>query len=681
MNYIETIRYIWNKYIVFFILILFTFLTAVISRCNILDPIMFVFVQLAFIFMPGYALQKSLGLSYQNSLVRGLVSYATGYTMSILLYLVMLMMGIQHLIIYIYIIICVISAIYLYYTPNTIIKDGYADLKEIKTFMYILLIALTFGMVLYQFPNLNPSLKQYNTELTPDLVFWMRNTVAATKCYPLPELSVLGKVFFYHYFTSINLAFLKYTTGIEIYDLCFVYSYLVTVFLVVSGLYVACKELINSNRLVFVTMCFALFTQSLEPITHVYYSAHIYLASFGFAEGMGMFFFTLYFYLRMIRDNHSKWKLLLFTMLLFFSTSGLKGPIGAILLVGIAIGSLYLMFCKNDYCFGLLSGGGLLLVFVLTISLFVININGSTAEGSTAELSLSIIDTLFHSPYFKKVYLFLLSIGLLKPVAYILILIPFLISSFLIPFLVYYVTYNSKKTINSSVRLILIGMISVGVFLGLFVSQKGNSQSYFLFIGIPLLFLLSLIKDNESEFDYNTLRNLRFVFIIGVFISSIQYHRIFLNSMVSLVRSYSLATEFVGKVLRPLGDPDETGISINKSEIDGLRWLRANSSTDAIILSNKVLSEQMGSRSFWVSSLSERQTFFESYDYSNVSNEIIETNCNQIRSFYEGDINALNYLKKQGCTHAVIFNGIVPNNYPENCNVIYKKKNITIVEL
>ena len=81
--------------------------------------------------------------------------------------------------------------------------------------------------------------------------------------------------------------------------------------------------------------------------------------------------------------------------------------------------------------------------------------------------------------------------------------------------------------------------------------------------------------------------------------------------MVSLVRSYSLATEFVGKVLRPLGDPDETGISINKSEIDGLRWLRANSSTDAIILSNKVLSEQMGSRSFWVSSLSERQTFFE----------------------------------------------------------------------
>ena len=89
----------------------------------------------------------------------------------------------------------------------------------------------------------------------------------------------------------------------------------------------------------------------------------------------------------------------------------------------------------------------------------------------------------------------------------------------------------------------------------------------------------------------------------------------------------------------------------------------------------------MGSRSFWVSSLSERQTFFESYDYSNVSNEIIETNCNQIRSFYDGDINALNYLKKQGCTHAVIFNGIAPNNYPENCNVIYKKKNITIVEL
>ena len=256
-------------------LILFTFFAAVVSRCNLLDPIKFIFVQLAFIFLPGYALQRLIRLSYQNSLVRVLVSYATGYTISLIVYLAMLIADIQQYVLFACIILCVISTVYLYLSKNNV-ADGKIEQKEKLYFTCVLLAALIASMLLFQFANILPTFKQSNASLNQDLVFWMRNAVAATKGYPLPELSVAGKVFFYHYFTSINIAFLRFTTGIEIYDLCFVYSYLVTVLLIVSGLYVACKELINSYKIAFVAICFILFTKNLDPISHIFFNDHLF---------------------------------------------------------------------------------------------------------------------------------------------------------------------------------------------------------------------------------------------------------------------------------------------------------------------------------------------------------------------------------------------------------------------
>ena len=89
----------------------------------------------------------------------------------------------------------------------------------------------------------------------------------------------------------------------------------------------------------------------------------------------------------------------------------------------------------------------------------------------------------------------------------------------------------------------------------------------------------------------------------------------------------------------------------------------------------------MGSRSFWVSSISERQAYFEAYDYANVSKEMIEDNCSMISTFYEGNLDALHSIKKKGVTHAVIFKDIVPNGYPKTCKEIYKNDKIIIVEL
>ena len=676
---IEKMRRLWMTHPTFIVLILFTFLAAAVSRCNLLDPVKFILVQFAFIFLPGYALQRLTKLSYQNSLVRLLVSYATGYAISLVVYLAMLIVGIQQYVLLIYVVIFIISTAYLYFSKKDVV-DGVIEQKEKLYFTCVLLAALIASMVLFQFANIIPTLKQSNASLYQDLVFWMRNAVAATKGYPLPELSVAGKAFFYHYFTSINIAFLRFTTGIEIYDLCFVYSYLVTVLLIVSGLYVACKEMINSYKIALIVICFILFTKNLDPISHIYFNDHIFRVSFGFAEGLGMFFFVLYYYIRMMRHDGNKWMLLLVAMLLFFAETGLKGPFAAILLVGIATGSFIMVFFRNRLMYGTLSGIALLAVFLITLGLFVMNFNGDEAVSNHARLSISAVDTLFHSGYFKIAYLRLTGMGIWKPIAYIIILVSFLISAIFIPLLMVIVAFKKRKITNED--MLLIVMILTGVALGLFVSQGGMSQGYFIDITIPLIFIFVLISYRGCDIDKGKKIRLLLTFVAGLALWCLQYRSYFIKNSCLFVRSNPTLVSLIEKA-HPLKkiEVKESGLTINKLEIDGLRWLRENSSSNSVVLSNKVLSSDMGSRSFWVSSISERQAFFESYDYSNVSKEMIKDNCSLISTFYEGNLDAYHSIKKKGVTHAVIFKDIQPNSYPIVCKEIYKNDKIIIVEL
>ena len=670
--FFERVKGVWLGYPVFIVLILFTFLAAAISRCDILDPIKFVFVQLTFIFMPGYALHRLLGLSYQNSLVRGLISYASGYSLSIIVYLVLLMAGIQQYTMYVYLVICLFSVGYLFLSRKRV-PDAEIKQKERLCFAYILLTALCVSMVLFQFVNINPSLKQGNTWIDQDLVFWLRNAVAATKEYPLPELSVMGKVFFYHYFTSIEIAFLHFVTGIELYDLCFTYSYLITIFLITSGFYVLAKALVKNSKYVFVVLAFMLFTANFETLTHISFSQHLFMSSFGFAEGLAFFCFTFYCYIRLLHNDDCRWKLLLLAILLFFVTTGLKGPVAAVLLAGIAVGSVFLLFRKGMFVFGVVSGMSFLVVFLVALGVFVLNVNSQVVEGGTSELTLSLTDTLFHNPFFEKLYFSLCHIGLWNGVSYIIVLQLFLILGLFIPLLLIMTAFTHNIPDDTSV--ILLVMSGVGLVLGLFVSQNGLSQMYFLFMTIVCLLYWSFTMIPTGELKKSVERRFLLIFMIGFLFFSSQYYYYGKSGIFSLCESMPMAKDIL-KLYTPQND--ETGLTISGKEMDGLRWCRENLPEDAVLLSNKVFAE-IGARSFWVSSLSERQTFFESYHYSNVSNRQIQKNLDLVSSFYEGCGKSCLELKKRGCKYAVIFKRIKPNHYPENCIMMYDSPELSVV--
>ena len=668
--YLGNISKVCNEHLILIVCLLFSAIATVISGLSIVNFVAFVAVQYFCVYIPGYAIINISGVQLESSLSRQFVSYAMGYSLSIILYLLLLIAGFQKYSIVLYSLLILISFLYLWkYKCN---DSQPANLLENRRYAIVLALSFLVGVFVFQFENLSPSARDGNVILNQDMVFWFRNCVAATKGYPLPELSVMGKQFFYHYFTSIEIAWLHYMTGIEVMDLCYTYSFLTTIFLLFSGSYVVCKAVVRDDKYVLLSILFILFTSSFETITHIFYSVHIYVASFGFTEGLAISCFSFYFFYKWFDSRFANKRFLLLSAVFLMICTGLKGPVAAVLMVAYGLGCIFALLTRGAFWKGVTGGMIFLLVFILILAFFVIDTSQSAEEGSTAALSLSMTNTIFHSHYFEKLYFMFYNYMPYKSILYVFILFLYLVASMLVPLTIFAWILKRNKRIEG-IDIILLCLVLSGIILTIFVSQSGMSQMYFMMVSILYLFVLSFSLAAKSPKDI-TLDNkyFRLAFGISFLLFAIQ------------LRSYrGGVTREIKKVLSMGADGNttkENGMSITYSEIEGLRWLRDNTEANIVLLSNKVLADS-GSRSFWTSSLSERQTFFESYDYSNISKSKIEMNLDIIFNYFDGNSTAKNYLKKQGVTHAVIFKHIKPNGCPPNSPVLYENSDIMIAEL
>ncbi len=660
-----------KTHIVFIICLVLPAIASIISHLNFIDYLSFVTVLFFCLYVPGLAIYKLLKLDENNSLVKSLTSFAIGYSLSIIIYIIFLSVSIQHRIIFIYPIISLLSIWYILkrkdfpQQPKPTNKEGFI-------FGAFLVVATCIGIVAFQYQNLLPTC-QNEVNYNQDLMFWCRNCVAATKYYPLPDLSILNKSLHYHYFSSIGIGFLHFMTGIEIFNLCFTYSFLITIFLFTSGLYVLLKEMIENEKLIFIAMCFILFTSSLEDLTHIYFSIHLYKVSFGYAEGMALFCFTLTYFLKWCKSEKHELSIAFLSICFMLVCTGLKAPLAAVLLVGIGVGCILLIFKRHNFWRVSMVGISYLLVFILVLGLFVMG-SKSGVEGSSSRLSLSLTDTIFHSHYYDILYHGMYKIIHFKIVAYLLTLLLYLFSSMLIPLIVFGISIKKGGKRINDIDLIYFTMIICGILLGTFVSHQGMSQMYYLFVSILCIFTLGFsLYSRNREIKNSEYSKLYLLLFLGIFL--------FLPNIIK-ASSYGIKEKLsslpIVKTNRTIVEKSGTSISIE--EINGLRWCKKNIDDNAIVLSNKVLADR-GSRSFLTSSFTERQTYLESYAYSNVSQPVINDRLEKVNFFYSGNKQIYNILKKEGVTHAVVYKHIQPNAFPEQCKTIFENKDILVLEL
>ena len=165
-----------QNYWAFVIVSVFLFLSG--REVSILKTLLLLWIQIFFIVIPGETMLKSTKIVFKNGAVAHLCAYAAGYVMSIILYIVLLMIGIQKYCFPIYLIYSAAMLFFLYKKrvtnyESSIQNSGNAILLSCLT------ISLVIGVVVYLLPNRSPQVIGYQNQ-TGDLTYWFKNCVAAT---------------------------------------------------------------------------------------------------------------------------------------------------------------------------------------------------------------------------------------------------------------------------------------------------------------------------------------------------------------------------------------------------------------------------------------------------------------------------------------------------------------------
>lgn len=643
------------------VLLLFIVLASVVAKSFWGIPAIIMIVAFHYV-IPGIALQKLTGniiyIDYNQLLFS---SYSVGYALSIIVYLAMLILGLQRYVLFFSLAVLVSSLLYLKNDLQQLFKINDENTSFISI---ILFVCLSIAFLCFQLNYLSAFIVDYQNHYY-DLIYWHRNAVAATISYPLPDLSLMSKKFCYHYFSSLGMADLHYVSGVDLPNLCYTYSYIINIPLVVGAVYLISSEFVK-NRFLLITSCLLiLLGTTFEPITFTNYCGHLYYCSFGFSEGFSLALLSFYYFHRI---DEISIKSTFLPLLMFVVAVGCKAPVGMIALGGI------LFCCFSNFVYLkerkiIWLGVTYIILFLLVICYFVIDFNPNIEGAGNGSLSLS-YDTVFYPPFFKEVFDYVYHVIPNTVISLIAVFISYIIiNSYLFVVGAILVIRRNKQINWNNTELSFLFMFVSGYILFLFLAHSGFSQVYFYFIAIPFGFLYFF-----SIFDmyHFSLTNKEKGLVLMVCLMAI------------ICLLYSIKSE-VSSGIRLLFnhqsvEQEVAGNSLTSKELEALTWTRYNLPDSAILISNKYVAKR-GTKCVVIGAYTERQTYMEGYEYSGfLKDKTISHRNKLLLDFFSGSVDALKIMKKEGVTHFVRFENI-PVSLPDvGMKAIYKNGAVTVFE-
>lgn len=669
-------------------LYLFIVLSGFTAHVPLVKIVKLLIALLLIYFLPGYLLLIYAKISI-NPIIRVFLAFSLGYSINVFLYLLALMLGLQkHTII--------IAIIYIFTLFVSVglkskcigesrIQNDQDEVLSLSQEMFwvigVFLCTYIVAYFTYQSNNLSAQITGYLNQHQDNTV-WFRNTVSALKRYPVPRLSTKGVDLYYHLFSSFQLAFLHFITGIEIFDLCFSFSYVWNFFLLVGGVYWFFSELLNNRFHIRLGTVIVLFTTgTLTGLTSVFYINHLYLVSFGFIEGFSISFYAISCIFHLLKKQDFSRKRWAISLLLFATALGGKAPCGCIVLVG-AITACVWMIRKGNWKPGFSVSFSYILTFCVEyLILFYKPYNIYTAN-SNARMGFSFIKTLTdRNMYYIKYDSFLtnhLHNSLLSAV--ILACIFLIMTNFIMNYYILFslsvkirniVNRGEKKFFDNIFELITWAMLMASYCCFIFFWQDGYSQVYFAFIALPYGILISfyyLEKYKPRTHLYSSIH------CIGLVLTG-----------VGITLSLQCISPYIIKGAKNLlgisYESDSIGSSVTRDEVEAMTWVKHNTNENAILITNKLFCDYMGTHSFITSAYTERQLYLEGYAYESLNDKELEKRLNLIANYYQGNKNSEIPLKEQGIDYAILFKDIEGYNCPIGGNAVFENNGIRVIKL
>lgn len=657
-----------KKFILPLLFIALTTISTIVGRVSFLDYLFFVATQIFLVFCPGAMLYRVFGFKSNNQTEYLFSSYLLGYGLSITLYIGCLLLKCQELVLYPSVMLSGVSLFFLIRTGDY--KRVQCDDKTSIIFNVVVIsLAYGIGLITYTCNNLSPAITGYTLQ-NQDYLFWMRNCVACTIDFPVHDMSVMGNNLYYHYFSSMHIAYLHYVSNIEIFDLCFVYTSLIITILVFGGTYLLVNVIIKDTWLSKLAMVMLLFTTCIENVTYLYYTNHIYVGSFGLAEGLGMSLFALSLAIRLLTNfETNNFKLLLAFLFVLAVATGLKAPLALVVLGGFGITCFCMLFQVQQRYNAIIIGVASLLVFVGVYYCFIMN-HDNSLDSSNRLPEFSFVATILRSPFENKLFSLFNGIVHSEILSSIIVFIVYVVLVLFLPLTILFLTKKERwKNIKPISIIFLLSVGLIGFVLTTFFSHDGMSQMYYWFIGYPAIIVGLSSVMGEVQSLHGKAKYLM--------LSAIGF------GLVGLLSTIYIPTK---NGLRNLLLPSSTagdinGFSQTADELAAMRWLRDNTGPSSIVVSNKVLAEVGGHRSFILSAFSERQAYLEGYDYSTVNDNMCKHRLGLIKSLYSGEKDSISLIKSEGVDYVVLFKNIGNSALSiDNC-VVFENDAVKIYKL
>ena len=657
-----------------------------LSRIN---AIRYMVSQCLVILLPGLVLTKYLLGNKITSIIHWItISYALGYAFNILEYFIIYGFRLQKNCTVIVVIITIMALALWFYKPIEV------ELRKISQQDYITLFV--FGLYLliciisYSGNNISPFVGQHKTSINRDVQFWCSNAVALKLQFTPQSAYFAGARLYYHYFSSLHIAFISQVSGLSVFDVAFTLYPFGKCILLVGGLDYLLDRYELGLRKFFYMACM-LFMTGWETISVVTYNWHLTEDPFGFDIGFAFGIWFIAFFFAQIEEKEFDIRKFISTMLMWMVCVGAKAPVAVVIIFipGIVC-VMWLLYRKFKLAFGY---GLSILGLFAAINIWcagIIRILDKTAEGFdkyNERTFRSIYEVISQTPYDVRYRNTLRAIVYLGFRTHPALFVISMIDLFVIIVLV--IRKKVEKKLLFEIAVSFCSMI-VGFVLGLFYITVGHSEMYFCMASyIPCIMFNILI--GKALFPlyqkYQIIGGIRIVYnFILIFL-------LLLGVMCWLIRDYD------GGMLVSLNN----GISkiegrwsyendkvCQDEETQAYQWLRRNSKYSSIVASNRCLEHSQ--ESFYASIFSEREQYLETTDcicycdlgvYSGYTEaEETERRKKLLLSAFSGSKNAVKQLKKENVSYLIQDDSISDDKLKRmGLRVVYNENEIVIYAL
>ena len=617
-------------------ILLFCLLTAVVCELSLFDGIIYTLYQFLGIFIPGLALVELFGIKKCDGNAEILWAYSLGILVVLFEYLILMGLKIAKLSGLISLILAILSCFYLYKRK---------DEKQLLNDDFYLLLFLVLMIVLFAFfsislPNPVTNVK-HDLYLNKDFLFWVGNNISFTKGLPVQDFRLVGVSFYYHHFSNALIAQCSLISGIDVLELSYYFSYIIPCIMMVFAAYELLSTLLKNEALLYLGMILILFTEG----STVFLANHLYFCPFGFDYAYALSMLGISVLCKASNDDAYGLKKVLITCVLIGLTTGFKGPVSLVSLIGFGFVCLDLLL-KKRWKEGLVYGVLWLFSFLSIYLIFISDLSGQTIEENGLEF-LGVLRAFDQNYWANDILNDLISKGFPNNgLSRILALGLYVLNSdngamsLLIVSLVWQLCVLIRKKRVMFISLLLCIISVWGILLTINTYQNGNSQMYFIMSGFPYAILAGLMAIEAIGQDK---RSFLYIGLLLVCLVSFRDIRRFFFERVKPVVEDGIAAY--------RGDYKQ-GISRNLFTVDDYRlclWLRDNTNEeDYIAIDTFEYDEIKKEENFGVFS---KRFIWNDGQYA----DHVETERRRkmVNDLFDGDPNALERLKDEGVSYLV----------------------------